>query len=1259
MLKDLLNFRVLSIILAVLTSCLPCLAQKETMGSGSCIINMGVTPQTIGNGLKPYGLVYDLIKNYNVPVKWVIGQNKVKDGIDFCHSGVAYKGGTFIIPAEYRTAAVNVCIASWQSQGVQCVTTTSALTVDVTHNLCAVPRWALDAQYGKNACQYIANCGIPTNSCSYKTPVSLDSCDDIYVLPHGDPTWNTHGYLKDWNKNCKGAIWAGCHSASSLENLCNPSNTSQKCNFLSENSCVPFGSHANRAPTYKHQNACHTAFQYMGSDDKAHCNGSEQIYLPSNGNWRSSTYVGCYDPKTSNSATNLCGRGFGDDTRGYVCYQSGHSLCKNNNPENVAAQRLFMNFCFMATQDKNFKVIINGTQPIMVKNTAYSLSTTVAAGIAPYTYQWTSSVAGTFSQSSTSATPTFTPTAAGIAAITCVVTDACGRKSCASKCVTIKTGNQNPSAVNDTTYMNASCVSASPATVCLSVLANDADADGDVLSVTSLSNQVGGTWTYTAGGNVCFTPSANFSGTASVTYTVCDNHSTPACVTAKAVVKVGSTESHGCSSNQVYGLEVAGSGDSVITNTSVTNPNEGLDVPDGVVAELSSSSSVYVIQMSDTINVGDTLFVYWKSLSGTSSFTIQQSLNGSSYGSTTSFSASSTSLITSKYVVKNSPSASGAIYFKILRTAGTVDIDALDYGHWNCLSRVPNINDDNANVLEDVPVRLNVRENDDDPAKQSLTLTSIAVAPVHGKACINADSTITYINTKDYSGIDSFSYRACNTSGYCADAWVKINITDDNCSAGYYKSKTGTTDTTIYISPTGDTYFYQGCNTTNYSTQTSNVIAKQCAGVTRTGLQFALSSIPANVTISKVYLSMYRNTGSCNNQVGVYYMTQAWTPSQATWNKATSSTNWTTSGGQFNSCASATLNLGSSCGTKQWDITNLVNGWYKNTITNYGLLLKYTCESNSNSDKFSSQECTTSSLRPKLCVTYSIPVTCVTIPNRAPLANPDSATTRSDMQVSIPVLTNDGDIDGNTLSISSIVGSVSSGSASISGSNIIFTPTLGFNGTATFLYRNYDGTTYDTARVWVVVTNAGPIANRDTMSTNSGTAVTRSVITNDTDPEGNALANPSMVIEPKFGTASFSGSNLTYTPQSNYTGYDTLIYQICEASSNSCGASPLCDTAIVIIYIKNQKPVANADTKTANQCTQVGIDVTLNDTDPEGGQLAVSLVTNPSHGTATISGNIILYTSASGYTGTDTFTYRICDDGFASFLRSGQDISNG
>src|SRR5689334_17945178 len=77
----------------------------EVVSAGSYIIDMGAT-QTVATGVKPYGLVYELIVNNNVPVKWVIDSSKVKDGADFTYASTDYKGGPFIIPAEFIDSTV-------------------------------------------------------------------------------------------------------------------------------------------------------------------------------------------------------------------------------------------------------------------------------------------------------------------------------------------------------------------------------------------------------------------------------------------------------------------------------------------------------------------------------------------------------------------------------------------------------------------------------------------------------------------------------------------------------------------------------------------------------------------------------------------------------------------------------------------------------------------------------------------------------------------------------------------------------------------------------------------------------------------------------------------------------------------------------------------------------------------------------------------------------------------------------------------------
>jgi len=330
-----LTVRTMLIALIFLAISLNSRAQSnETFGTGSFIINMGATnPNTMANGIKPYGLIYDLIRNYNVPIKWVIGQNKIKDGLDFVYNNVQYKGGTFIIPVEYRSVAVNNRITYWTGLGVVGTTTISTLTVPVSYTINSFPKWTLDAQNGAIAEGFLINAGI-TNTAfpgayNWKLPSTLDCCDDFFVMPHADPTWATHGNLWGWNKNCLGSIWAGCHAVSVLENMTNPGNPAQKTNFLSTTGLVLFGSHSGGSVPYTHLLFDDPNAQYLGVTDLAQLNGSEQIYMPlPGGAWRPTTKIITYDPSQTNvpgnspgpAAVNLYGRGLGDPTRGYVIY---------------------------------------------------------------------------------------------------------------------------------------------------------------------------------------------------------------------------------------------------------------------------------------------------------------------------------------------------------------------------------------------------------------------------------------------------------------------------------------------------------------------------------------------------------------------------------------------------------------------------------------------------------------------------------------------------------------------------------------------------------------------------------------------------------------------------------------------------------------------------------------------------------------------------------------------------------------------------
>ncbi|MGB5985833.1 MAG: Ig-like domain-containing protein [Desulfobacterales bacterium] len=75
-------------------------------------------------------------------------------------------------------------------------------------------------------------------------------------------------------------------------------------------------------------------------------------------------------------------------------------------------------------------------------------------------------------------------------------------------------------------------------------------------------------------------------------------------------------------------------------------------------------------------------------------------------------------------------------------------------------------------------------------------------------------------------------------------------------------------------------------------------------------------------------------------------------------------------------------------------------------------------------------------------------------------------------------------------------------------------------------------------------------------------------------------------------------------------------------------------------------PVANSDSVSTTAGTSRTFSVKSNDTDPDGDALTVSSVTQPANGSTNLESNQdITYTPDSGFIGTDTFTYRVCDPG--------------
>ena len=114
----------------------------------------------------------------------------------------------------------------------------------------------------------------------------------------------------------------------------------------------------------------------------------------------------------------------------------------------------------------------------------------------------------------------------------------------------------------------------------------------------------------------------------------------------------------------------------------------------------------------------------------------------------------------------------------------------------------------------------------------------------------------------------------------------------------------------------------------------------------------------------------------------------------------------------------------------------------------------------------------------------------------APVATADTATTPEDTAVTIDVLANDGDADGDTPSIASASVPVEQGTVAIVAGRLVFTPASDFNGTATITYAISDGTHTSapgTVTVTVTPVNDVPVVQDDARTTAENTAFTTRV----------------------------------------------------------------------------------------------------------------------------------------------------------------------
>jgi cysteine-rich repeat protein len=271
--------------------------------------------------------------------------------------------------------------------------------------------------------------------------------------------------------------------------------------------------------------------------------------------------------------------------------------------------------------------------------------------------------------------------------------------------------------------------------------------------------------------------------------------------------------------------------------------------------------------------------------------------------------------------------------------------------------------------------------------------------------------------------------------------------------------------------------------------------------------------------------------------------------------------------------------------------------------------------------------------------TATVTVT-VTPVNDAPVASDDAETLLEDGSVSVDVVANDVDVDGDALTVTLITAPAHGLALITDAHHVSYTPAPNFHGSDALTYTISDGTVTASATLALTVTsvNDAPVAVADSAGLAEDGSLAIDVVGNDGDADGDALT-VTAVTAPAHGTATITGAHeVTYTPAADYNGSDGFSYTVSDGAATASAAVAIAITAV------NDAPIAAADSASLAEDASASLDLAGNDSDVDGDALTITAVTAPAHGTATITdAHHVLYTPAADYHGGDAFLYTISD----------------
>jgi hypothetical protein len=284
-----------------------------------------------------------------------------------------------------------------------------------------------------------------------------------------------------------------------------------------------------------------------------------------------------------------------------------------------------------------------------------------------------------------------------------------------------------------------------------------------------------------------------------------------------------------------------------------------------------------------------------------------------------------------------------------------------------------------------------------------------------------------------------------------------------------------------------------------------------------------------------------------------------------------------------------------------------------------------------------------------------------------PVAVDDSVTARSGASVPVNVTANDYDPDGEAVVVWSVGvpghGSVTIGSAD----TVVYTPEPGYVGIDRFPYTIVDGAGNEATATVVIELLAPGSANRppvgvvDLAETGSGVPVVLDVLLNDLDPERDPLRIGSFSPPTSVGTEAIGEVTetrgpsglpaLRFEPADGFEGTAIFTYRPVD-SFDAVGADVEVRVEVAQAGDPNRPPVLRPDAVRVRRNVRTPVPVLLNDADPDGDLMALSVVEPlPGGLEVTVEGGLLSVVARAGAASLLPFDYEV-DDGHGHVVRS-------